>query len=393
MRRGVLRLASDTRLRVAVAGGGTGGHVFPALAVAEAIRARHPDSRVLFLGAKGRIDESILAGRDFDHLLIDCPRPKTGPVELPAFCARFAGAVARATRALARFRPHVVIGAGGYASAPPALAAKAVGAKLIIIEQNAIPGRANRLLARLADEVHTQFAESAPRFPAGTRVYAGGNPVRRRMLEVAERRTHRSNSREPFTLLVMGGSQGARSLNAALWDALPRLGAAMPRMRVYHCAGRADEDRARARLFASGLAGRSWGFCRNMHDLYTCADLAVARAGATSIAELAAAGLPSILVPYPHARDDHQSANARVLAARGACEVVADHALNGRTLAEAVLGLARNNLARERMAHAAAEFARPDAAERVAMRVEALAGFARPTRIAPVAAVAATRAA
>ncbi len=393
MGRSILKLARSPRLRVAVAGGGTGGHVFPALAVAEAIRERHPDSRVLFLGAKGRIDESILAGRDLDSLLLNCPRPELGVVKLPAFCAQFGAAVAKAMRALARFRPHVVIGAGGYASAPAAIAAKAVGAKLVILEQNAIPGRANRLLARIANEVHTQFTESAPRFPAGTRVRVTGNPVRPQLLDVAERRMRRRRSQEPFTLLVMGGSQGARSLNAALWDALPRLGAAMPRMRVYHCAGRADEDRARARLFASGLSGRSWGFCRNMHDLYTCAALVLARAGATSIAELSAAGLPSILIPYPHARDDHQTANARVLAARGACEVVADNELNGRTLAEAVLGLARNNLARERMAHAAAEFARPAAAERVAMRVEALAGFARPTRIAPVAAVAATRAA
>jgi UDP-N-acetylglucosamine--N-acetylmuramyl-(pentapeptide) pyrophosphoryl-undecaprenol N-acetylglucosamine transferase len=372
-------------LRVAIAGGGTGGHAFPALAVAEAVTRLRPSARVLFVGSKGTNGHAT--GRTepdngIETLLLSAPRPKRTLTGLPLFGARLAGAVAEATRALARFRPHVVVGAGGYASVAPAVAAKLVGAKLVLLEQNAIPGRANRLLARLADEVHTQFTESVRRFPARTRVRVTGNPVREKVLVTARRRRSRKAD-GPFTLLVMGGSQGARSVNEALWEALPRLGAAMPRMRVYHCAGWRDEDRARARLFASGLSGRSWGFCNVMHELYACADLAVARAGATSIAELAAAGLPAVLVPYPHATDRHQDANAEVLAAAGACEVVSDAALDGKTLAEAVLGIARDPVRRARMARSCLDFATPGAAAAVARRIEALAGFARPIRIAP----------
>ncbi len=374
-------------LRVAIAGGGTGGHAFPALAVAEAVMRLRPSARVLFVGSKGRDGRSaghMALDNGIETLFLSAPRPKRTLAGLPLFGARLAGAVAEATRALARFRPHVVVGAGGYASVAPAVAAKLLGAKLVLLEQNAIPGRANRLLARLADEVHTQFAESVRRFPARTRVRVTGNPVREKVLVSARRRRSRRID-GPFTLLVMGGSQGARSVNEALWDALPRLGAAMPRMRVYHCAGWRDEDRARARLFASGLSGRSWGFCKVMHELYSCADLAVARAGATSIAELAAAGLPALLVPYPHATDRHQDANADVLAAAGACEVLSDAGLDGKTLAEAVLGLARDPVRRARMARSCLDFASPGAAAAVARRIEALAGFARPIQIAPVA--------
>jgi UDP-N-acetylglucosamine--N-acetylmuramyl-(pentapeptide) pyrophosphoryl-undecaprenol N-acetylglucosamine transferase len=194
----------------------------------------------------------------------------------------------------------------------------------------------------------------------------------------------------PFTLLVMGGSQGARSVNRALWDALPRLGAAVPTMRIYHCAGARDEDCAKARLFASGLAGRAWGFCSVIHELYAEADLVVSRAGATSLAERAAFGLPSILVPYPHARDGHQDANARVLERLGACAVVRDADLDGERFAEAVLELAFDPVSRARMAGATLATDRADAASVVARRVEMLAGFAAPVRIARPAAVATT---
>ncbi len=283
-----------------------------------------------------------------------------------------------------------VVGAGGYASVAPALAAKALGIPVVLLEQNVIPGRANRLLSRVADEVHTQFAESVARFPERARVRVTGNPVRTGILAAAARRRLRPMD-GPFTLLVMGGSQGARSINHALWDALPRLGASIPTMRVYHCAGQQNEERAKARLFSSGLAGRTWGFCNIIHELYAEADLVVSRAGATSLAERAAFGLPSILVPYPHARDGHQDANARVLERQGACTVVGDSELCGESLAEAVLDLAFDPVTRVRMGAATLASAMPDAASVVARGVEALAGFATPERIVRPAAVAIAR--
>jgi UDP-N-acetylglucosamine--N-acetylmuramyl-(pentapeptide) pyrophosphoryl-undecaprenol N-acetylglucosamine transferase len=382
-----LRIVARDDLRVAIAGGGTGGHLFPALAVAEAVQARRPGARVLFMGSTRGIEAGSLVGDDFERVLLHSPRWTGGALGLPMLGARLARAFREAYNALREFEPHALVGAGGYASVAPALAAKALGIPVVLLEQNVIPGRANRLLSRLADEVHTQFAESVARFPDCARVRVTGNPVRADVIKAASRRRFRRMD-GPFTLLVMGGSQGARSINHALWDALPRLGATMPTMRVYHCAGESDEGSAKARLFAAGLAGRTWGFCNVIHELYAEADLVVSRAGATSLAERAPFGLPSILVPYPHARDGHQDANARVLERLGACHVVNDSELGGESFAEAVLNLAFDPVRRVQMGAATLASAKTEAAASVARRVEMLAGFVTPERIARPAAVA-----
>lgn len=251
----------------------------------------------------------------------------------------------------------------------PAIAARFLGVPILILEQNAIPGRANRLLSRLSREVVVQFQESRVYFPASVRVLALGNPVRSSILAAARRRRARPASGRPFTLLVMGGSQGARSLNEALAGALEYFRSAMGDIRILHCAGPHDEAVARERLYSSGLAGCVWGFCERMDELYAEADLAVSRAGATAIAEMAACGLPAILVPYPYARDGHQDANARALLCQGACDVISDAELNGCVLAERVMALARDPERLQRMSSAMRAFARPDAAQRIALRI------------------------
>ncbi len=382
------RVLRPETLRVAIAGGGTGGHVFPALAVAEAVKTRNPDARVLYMGSTRGMEAGSIVGDGLERVLLRSPRWTGGALALPFLGMRVSRAVREAYTALKGFAPHAVVGAGGYASVAPALAAKALGVPVVILEQNVIPGRANRLLSRVADEVHTQFAESVARFPQRARVRVTGNPVRADVIAAATRRRFRQTE-APFTLLVMGGSQGARSINHALWGALSRLGAAMPTMRVYHCAGERDEDRARVRLFASGLSGRTWGFCNVIHELYVEADLAVSRAGATSLAERAAFGLPSILVPYPHARDNHQDANARVLERLGACEVVRDSELDGNRFADAVLDLAFDPVRRTQMGAATKSSAVAEAASVVARRVEMLAGIATPRRVVTPSAAAA----
>ena len=374
------RVVPREDLRVAIAGGGTGGHLFPALAVAEAVRARRPGASVLFMGSTRGMEAGSLLGDGIERVLLHSPRWTGGALGLPMLGLRVVRALSEAHAALKDFDPHAVVGAGGYASVAPAVAAKVLGIPVVLLEQNVIPGRANRLLSRLADEVHTQFAESVERFPESARVRVTGNPVRTGILAAAARRRVRRMDRA-FTLLVMGGSQGAQSINHALWEALPRLGAAIPTMRVYHCAGERDEDHAKARLFASGLAGRTWGFCNIIHELYAEADLVVSRAGATSLSERAAFGLPSILVPYPHARDGHQDANARVLERRGACSVIDDSELDGERFAEVVLNLAFDPVKRVQMGAATLASAMPDAASVIARRVEMLAGFAAPERV------------
>jgi UDP-N-acetylglucosamine--N-acetylmuramyl-(pentapeptide) pyrophosphoryl-undecaprenol N-acetylglucosamine transferase len=361
-------------VRVAIAGGGTGGHISPALAVAEALGAAHPSADVLFFGSAQGLEAGLGTTGRFETVLLDSPRSGGGVFRLPKAGLRLARAVRRAIVEFERFRPVAVVGTGGYASVAPALAAKTLGLPLIILEQNAIPGRANRLLARLADVTHTQFAESVPLLPQRSRVEVTGNPVRRCTLAAAVRRRHRRMDM-PFTLLVMGGSQGAHSINVAVAEALPRLAATMNDMRVFHCAGSRDEDFARTRLLSSGLAGRVWAYNDRMDDLYTQADIAVCRAGATSMAERAACGLPSILVPYPFARDRHQDANAAVLARAGAAEVIADAALNGATLADRILSLVADPVKLAQMGAATRALATPCAGEAVVASIERLAGI------------------
>jgi UDP-N-acetylglucosamine--N-acetylmuramyl-(pentapeptide) pyrophosphoryl-undecaprenol N-acetylglucosamine transferase len=367
-------------LRVAIAGGGTGGHLFPALAVAEELLERDPKTRIMLFGSTRGIERSLDVDGGIETVLLKCPRSGGSIFRLPFDAVRFVLTMRKARKIIGDFRPHVVVGTGGHASVAPALAADAVDAPLMLLEQNTTPGQANLFLSRYADEVHVQFAESADGFPDGrfaAPVHVTGNPVRRSVIEAARNRRPRRRKKKsrPFTLLVMGGSQGARSLNEALWQALPRLGAAKPDMRVFHCAGERDAERAQARLYAAGVAGRAWGFCRVMNELYAEADLAISRAGATAIAELAACGVPAIFVPYPHAAHDHQTANAAVLKRVGACAVVEDGALDGPTLAGKVLNLARDRDRLRRMSGAMRSFARPKAAEVIADRIEVLAGF------------------
>lgn len=365
-----------SRLRVAIAGGGTGGHVFPAVALAETLAGPGFGAEVLYL-CSTRGTEFCVRSRPWARtLLFDAPRPE-GLMRLPGFGARIGAAVLRLARELERFSPCAVVGTGGYASVAPALAARLLGLPLILLEQNAIPGRANRLLSRIAREVHVQFAESRDWFPDSARVFVSGNPVRSSVLAAARAR---ERPRRGFTLLVMGGSQGARRINEALAGALGRLGAAMRDIRILHCAGLKDEESARERLFASGLAGRVWGFCEQVEDLYAQADLAVSRAGATAIAELEVCALPAILVPYPHASDGHQEANARSLLRAGACEVISDAELDGRTLAERVLALARDEERRAEMSSRMGSLARPLAAETIARAVARCAGLALAAR-------------
>lgn len=361
-------------LRVVIAGGGTGGHISPAVAVAESLCDRNPSTDIMFMGSSKGIEARIAPSCDYETALLDVPR-SGGLKGLPVRTAKMALAVAKAASAIRRFKPHVVVGTGGFASVAPAVAAKSLRLPLIILEQNAVPGRANRLLSRIADEVHTQFPDSVDRFPHQARVRVTGNPVRKTVFAAAMRRRHRAPD-APFTLLVMGGSQGAHSINQALGDALPRLAAAMSDMRVLHCAGVDDEEYARARLFSSGLAGRVWGFNDQLYDLYANADLAVCRAGATSLAERAVCGLPAILIPYPFASDRHQHANARVVKAAGAARVIEDSALNGATLAEEILSLVADPARLENMGAAMQDMAQPDAGPLVVDAVERLAGIA-----------------
>jgi UDP-N-acetylglucosamine--N-acetylmuramyl-(pentapeptide) pyrophosphoryl-undecaprenol N-acetylglucosamine transferase len=344
-------------MRMVVAGGGTGGHLFPGLAVAECLVAGGADS-VLFVGSEFGIEARVVPRTRFEFRALPIRalrgRGWRGAAQL---ATALPPAVARAWKILGEFRAQLVLGVGGYASFPVVVAARLRGVPSVLLEQNARPGWTNRLLGRLAARVCTTFAEANAYFPVG-RVVLTGNPVR----PLEARRPDGPNG---FTLLVFGGSQGAHRINEALDAAAPALRDAIPGLRILHQTGAADRDRLRARYAELGVEADVREFIDDMGWAYGRADLVVCRAGATTVAELTALGKAAILVPYPFAADDHQRANARVLAERRAGVLVLDRELTGERLAAAVVELARDRARLQAMAEAARRLAVPDAAARV----------------------------
>lgn len=351
-----------------VAGGGTGGHLFPGLAVAEQMM-QSAGNEVVFVGSSTGIEARVIPGTRFAFHAVDVRglrgRGVRGALQL---AYQLPVAVLRALRLLGRLRTQVVLGVGGYASFPVVCAAWLRGIPAVLLEQNAIPGMANRVLARLARRVCTNFPDDRGFFPAG-RVVQTGNPVRK--LEARD-----GAAAGAFTLLVFGGSQGARRINDALFDAAPRLFAEIPRLRVIHQTGAADLERLRARYRELGVDARVLPFIDDMGAAYGEARLVVCRAGATTLAELTNLGKPAVLIPYRFAADDHQRANAEVLAKRGAAVLILEADLSARLLADVVIGLARDEERLKAMGAAARGLAVPDAAARVLEVCRQVAGEA-----------------
>jgi UDP-N-acetylglucosamine--N-acetylmuramyl-(pentapeptide) pyrophosphoryl-undecaprenol N-acetylglucosamine transferase len=353
-------------MRMVVAGGGTGGHLFPGLAVAECSAGADAAS-VLFVGSAYGIEARVIPQTRFAFRPVGIRglrgRGWRGALQL---AAQLPSAIARAWRILGEFGADVVVGVGGYASFPVVVAAWLRRVPAVLLEQNAHPGMANRALARLARRVCTTFPEANAYFPAD-KVVLTGNPVR----------PFPARSSAPhagFTVLVFGGSQGAHRLNAAMADAAPALHAALPDLTVIHQTGAADRAELTARYASVGVSADVREFIDDMGAAYHAADLVVCRSGATTVAELTALGKPSILVPYPFAADDHQRANASVVEARGAGLLILDRELTGDGLAETIIALARDRARLAEMAGAARRLGVPDAAARVVETCRAVVG-------------------
>lgn len=352
-------------LTALVMAGGTGGHVYPALAVAEHLRDE--GWQVVWLGTRRGLEARVVPQHHIDLRLVRISGLRgKGWLSWALAPLKLLVALMQCLAIVRRIGPQVVLGMGGFAAGPGALAAWLVGKPLLIHEQNAIPGLTNRLLARLAEEVMEAFPGS---FPEQRRALHTGNPVRRRIVDLPpprERFAGRGN--EPLRLLVLGGSQGARALNEVVPQALAALEPAGS-VEVRHQAGRDQLDSTRQCYRAAAVqAAELTPFIEDMAAAYGWADLVLCRAGAMTIAELAAAGAASILVPLPFAADDHQTANARYLAERGAAILLPQSHLTGTRLRSLLSELRR---ARDRlleMAKAARELAVPDATARVATR-------------------------
>jgi len=338
------------------AGGGTGGHLFPALAVADALRERFPDRTIWFIGGRRGIEQRLVprAGYPLRSLPLEGLKGRSALGKLRAAAA--AGvAVVRCLAWLAAARPGLVVGVGGYASGPALLAASLLRRPTMVMEQNHYPGATNRWLARRVDAVCVPSATARERL--GGIGIVTGNPVRAEFARIGD-----PPDGPVLQLLVFGGSRGARSLNRAVAAALPELARLDEPPRVVHQTGPDDVAAAQesARLYPAARY-ETLPFLDDMPQRMTAADLVVCRAGATTLAELTAAGRPAILVPYPYAADDHQRHNAEALQATGAAVVIRDADLTGPALAAQVGDLARDRARLRRMGQAARALGRPEA--------------------------------
>lgn len=363
-------------MKLAIAGGGTGGHLFPGLAVAQLARERGVAEEVVFFGAERGIESWAVPKAGFE-LVAEKVHGIAGGSRLAALrsIGEMLAATRRARREIRRRGIHVVIGLGGYASAPAVLAARSLGVPVVLLEQNRRPGISNRSLGYLATKVCTSFESSASSFPAG-KVVCTGNPLRSGFAQ-----------RPPFAgrdlLLIFGGSGGARSLNRAMTASLatvasdPLLLSQLPGGRlppIVHQVGQAFVDEVREAYAKAGVAAEVTAFLDDMPAMYARARLAVCRAGATSIAELLATGTPSVLVPLATSAADHQTENARELEVAGAARLVPDDEHCARALTRCVVELLPGDETLGLMADRTAALGRPGAAERVLNLVVSLAG-------------------
>jgi UDP-N-acetylglucosamine--N-acetylmuramyl-(pentapeptide) pyrophosphoryl-undecaprenol N-acetylglucosamine transferase len=366
-------------IRLLIAAGGTGGHVYPGIAVAEEWRRRHPDSEVIFVGTSRGVENSAVPQAGFTLRTIAArgiPR-RIGFGVLRAVAAAVKS-VAQAASILREIRPHVVVVTGGYVSGPVGLMAKLRGIPVVVQEQNSVPGATNRWLNLIADEVHISFVESRNYFRRRNNLKVTGNPIRRSLLRQDRTSAYEFLRLDPrrSTLLVFGGSRGAASINRAFQDALPRLDR-LQNIQIIWQAGRDEAPAMRERAKRVSIPVHVVPYLDQMEKAYAVADLAVCRAGAMTIAELTACGVPAILVPYPYATHDHQTVNARGLLERGAAEVIKDQDLDGDDLAQRIIKLFQDESRLRRMARNARAFSRTNAAERLVASIEALAGAER----------------
>jgi UDP-N-acetylglucosamine--N-acetylmuramyl-(pentapeptide) pyrophosphoryl-undecaprenol N-acetylglucosamine transferase len=352
---------------VLIAGGGTGGHIFPAVAVARELRAR--GFEVVMVGAERGLETQIVPAEGLPLLTIPVAGLKGKGILGAALGAlMLPGALAASWRIVASRRPRAVVGVGGYASGPVVAAALARRVPTLIHEQNLIPGATNRWLAPFVREVAVTFEETRARL--GGRGVVTGNPVRSEFASVPPRPRGRAERR----LLIFGGSQGAAAINGAVAAALPGLAPLRGRLRIVHQTGGAGAAAAREAYARAGFEAEVLPFIGRMAAAMAEADLVVARAGATTVAELTAAGRGSVLIPLPTAVHDHQTLNARTLERAGAAVVLPQPGLTGESLAAALAALLGDEERLDAMAAAARRLGRPDAAARIADLVGALAG-------------------
>ncbi len=351
------------RKRIVIAGGGTGGHLYPGIALAKAIKKQDMDIKISFVGTEKGLEAKVLPREGFELKTILSAgllgKKRLGRwmswVKLPA------GTV-QSMCFLIRKRPDLVVGVGGYASGLLVLSAWVLRIPILIHEQNSIPGLTNKWLGKIADKVAVSFKESAKFFPRH-KVTVTGNMIREEFCQPRE--TSAEGQRQPFRVLVLGGSQGAHSINVAMMEALQSLAPQKENIHITHQTGESDFATVQRKYKNSGLSHDVMPFIDDVAEQYRKASLVICRAGATTLAEITACGKVSVLIPYPHAAHNHQEKNAQVLDAADAGELVLDRELSGPRIAQSILNAMKNPQRLKEMEANSYQLGNRDATEKV----------------------------
>jgi UDP-N-acetylglucosamine--N-acetylmuramyl-(pentapeptide) pyrophosphoryl-undecaprenol N-acetylglucosamine transferase len=353
-------------MKILIAAGGTGGHIYPGIAIANEIVRRNADAEVMFVGTARGLEKKIVPENGYQLSLINSAGLKNvGFVGKLKGLAVLPRSFIEARKILKEFKPDVVVGAGGYVSGPVLMTAHFLGFPTLIMDSNALPGFTNRRLARFVDSAALTFDAALPYF--GSKGIVTGNPVRKDFFDIKEREVGRL-----VHLLIFGGSQGARAINDAILSALPFMNE--KEMQVTHQTGESNYDKVRAGYAESGWNADVRPYISNMVEAFDKADIVVSRAGATTCAEIAAAGKAAIMVPFPGAADDHQRKNAEAMVEKGAAVMILQNELSGEKLASEITRLADEPEVIVKMGRAAHNMAKPDAAGSTVDLIEELAG-------------------
>lgn len=352
-------------MRLLIAGGGTGGHLFPALAIARAVRDEDPSAEILFVGTRRGIENRIIPTTEFPIRFINARGLRgKGPVDLIKGAFQIPRGVIQSIGILREFKPGVVLGVGGYASGPTLCAALLLGIPTAIQEQNSVMGTTNRALSKLVGTVFTSWPHTEPA-PSPSKTLEAGNPIRGDLLKAGAREDQSAR----LNLLVFGGSQGAQSINKSITENVGLFGPLSDRLSVAHQTGAKWLDHVRVAYQGAGLDADVRDFIDDMGSVYQWADLVVCRAGASSLAEITALGKPAIIIPYPFAIGDHQAKNAAVLESRGAAVVIPDSKLENGTLVKTICSLIQDPDRLKEMAEKSRSLGRPEAARAIATRL------------------------
>ncbi|NWG02188.1 MAG: undecaprenyldiphospho-muramoylpentapeptide beta-N-acetylglucosaminyltransferase [Syntrophaceae bacterium] len=352
-------------MRCVIAGGGTGGHLFPGMAIAEAFIGREEGNEVLFIGTERGIEASVLSGGKFPLRMIQAKpiKGKSFVSQLKAIWS-LPGAIAESFSILKGFQPHLVLGVGGYASGPTLVAAFFLRIKRAIHEQNVVPGMTNRILKWFSQQIFVSFEEAKIYFPERKTVVTG-NPIRKEFFVSLKEAKESMKRKDRFTLLIFGGSAGAHRINQAMMEALNHLQEIKSRFTFIHQTGKDDLDFVSRGYQERGFDALVRPFFNDMGTYYRISDLVICRSGASTVAELALCGKAALLIPYPYAAHRHQWINAKKLSDLGAAKMILDEEVHGQSLAQIILHLYAHPEERARMEKAIQQLAKPRAAEEI----------------------------